>query len=88
MIMNLVSFNDREGTVTLLGNTATLPVCEAQKTDRLLCVKPVIGSTNRTKAMLDYELLECSFDDQHHEDGQIASWCFKLDMFISVPLKW
>jgi len=38
--------------------------------------------------MLDYELLDCSFNDHHHEDGQIASWCFKLDMFISVPLKW
>jgi len=32
--MNLVSLNDREGTVTLLGNTAALPVCEFQKTDR------------------------------------------------------
>ena len=82
MITNLVSLNDREGTVTLLRNTAALRVCE------VLSMKPVIGSTNRTKAMLDYELLDCSFNDHHHEDGQIASWCFKLDMFISVPLKW
>jgi len=86
--MNLVSFNDREGTVTLLGNTTALPVCEVQKADRLLYVKPVIGNANRTKAMFDYELLECGFDNDRHEDGQIASWYFKLDMFISVPLKW
>jgi hypothetical protein len=87
--MNLVSLNNREGTVTLLGNTAVLPVCEFQKTDRLLYVKPIIGSANKTKAISDYELLDCSFDDHHHhEDGQIASCRFKLDMFISVPLKW
>ena len=85
--MNLISFNDRECTVILLGNTAALPVCEVQKTDWLIYVKPVIGSANTTKAMLDYELLECSFDD-YQEDGQIASCCFKLDMFISIPLKW
>ena len=32
--------------------------------------------------MLDCELLDCSFDDDDDEDGQIASWCFKLDIFI------
>jgi hypothetical protein len=54
-------------------------------------MKPVIGTTDGTIVMLDYEPLGCSFDDDDddndNEDGQNASWCCKLDMSISVPLK-